>query len=100
MTSLTTTAGISEAHTVDSDGYSRALLTRGTAWTVVGNAASYTQLTFTASGTGWGQVTGYFITTTSAGTAGTLMAVESFADGPYTINAGDSVKITPTITIE
>jgi hypothetical protein len=98
MTALTTTAGISEVGTPGSGGYARALLTRGS-WTTTGSVAAYAQQTFTASGASWGGVYGYFITTASAGTACSLMAVESFTDGPYTINDGDSVKVTPSITI-
>lgn len=100
MTSLTTTAGISEAATVGSGGYARKVLSRGS-WTTSATAGvvAYAQQVFTASGATWGTVTGYFICTTSAGTAGTLMAVETFASGPYSIGDGDSVKVTPTITV-
>ena len=95
---LTTTAGITEIAEPGAGGYARAVLTRGT-WTTAGSVVSYPQQTFTASGATWGSAYGYYITTTSAGTAGLLMAVETFSDGPYTINDGDSVKITPSITI-
>ncbi|CAK0749038.1 conserved hypothetical protein [Gammaproteobacteria bacterium] len=95
---LTTTAGITEPAAVGAGGYARCVLTRGS-WSTTGSVAAYAQQTFTASGASWGSVTGYFITTASAGTAGVLMAVESFTDGPYTINDGDSVKVTPSISI-
>ena len=98
MAALTTTAGITEAAVPGAGGYARAVLTRGS-WTTTGGVAAYAQQTFTASGASWGGCYGYFITTTSAGTSGPLMAVETFSDGPYTVNDGDSVKITPSITI-
>lgn len=94
---LTTTAGITEADTVGSNGYARVVLTRGS-WSTSGSVASYAQQTFTASGGSWGDVTGYFITTASSGTAGVLMAVESFGS-TYTVNDGDSIKVTPSITV-
>jgi len=95
---LTTTAGITEPAVVGAGGYERKVLTRGV-WSTTGSVAAYSQQTFTAVGASWGSVYGYFITTASAGTAGVLMAVETFTDGPYTINDGDSVKVTPSITI-
>lgn len=57
------------------------------------------QKTFTASGGGWGDQYGYFITTAQTGTAGKLLAVEHFSDGPYLVNDGWSVKVTAQITI-
>lgn len=82
------------------NGYARIALARGT-WTT-GSAtsnASYAQQTFACTGGTWGACYGYFITTTSAGTANSLLAVEQFTNGPYTINDGDSIKITPVITV-
>ena len=91
---------------VDSDltepsggAYARLPLTRGT-WVVTASAAAYAQQTFTATGGAWGNVYGYFISTGSSGTSGgVLMAVENFSDGPYSIGDGDSVAITPTVTV-
>lgn len=57
------------------------------------------QKNFTAVGGTWGDQYGYFITTAQTGTAGKLLAVELFSDGPYMVNDGWSVKITPQITI-
>ena len=57
------------------------------------------QKTFTAAGGGWGSQYGYFITTAQTGTAGKLLAVEHFSDGPYTVNDGWSVKLTCTVVI-
>jgi hypothetical protein len=95
----TATGGsLTEAQTPGSNGYARIALTRGT-WTVTNSVASYAQQTFTASGAAWGACYGYFVTTTSSGTSGVLLGVESFTDGPYTINDGDTIKITPSITV-
>jgi len=57
------------------------------------------QKTFTASGGSWGNQYGYFICTVASGTAGLLIAVEQFSDGPYMVNDGWSVKVTPQVTI-
>ena len=79
-------------------GYARISLTRGS-WTVTGSAASYAQQTFAPSGASWGSVYGYFICTVSSGTAGKLLAVEQFTDGPYSVGDGDTLKITPSVTV-
>lgn len=70
-------------------------------WTEQATKGEYLNLqkTFTAVGGGWGDQYGYFITTAQTGTAGKLLAVETFSDGPYTVNDGWSVKVTCTITI-
>ena len=78
--------------------YARIALTRGT-WTVTNDYAQYAQQTFTATGGNWGSVYGYFICTGSSGTTGKLLGVETFSNGPYTINDGDSVRITPKVSI-
>ena len=57
------------------------------------------QYTFTASGGAWGDQYGYFICDVTSGTAGNLVAVEDFSDGPYTVNDGWSVKVTPVVVI-
>lgn len=92
------TAAINTLTEPSTGGYARQSLTRGS-WTVTGSAASYAQQTFSPSGASWGSVYGYFICTVSSGTAGKLLAVEQFIDGPYSIGDGDTVKITPTITV-
>ena len=58
-------------------------------------------MTFTADspGAGWGNQYGYFITDVASGTAGLLIAVENFSDGPYNVGAGDSIKITGKVTV-
>jgi hypothetical protein len=90
-----TLAGITEQ--AGGTGYARIELTRGT-WTVTGSVASYAQQTFTANGGDWGDQYGYFIATSSDG-SGKLLCVEHFSDGPYAVTDGDSVKITPSITV-
>lgn len=55
--------------------------------------------TFTANGGNWGDVYGYFICDCASGTAGDLLGVEHFSDGPYTVNDGWSVKVTSTLTV-
>lgn len=79
------------------NGYARIALSRGT-WTVTGDYAQYAQQTFTASGGNWGNVYGYFISTSIDGT-GKLLAVEQFTTAPWAINDGDSAKVTPKITV-
>lgn len=88
MTDLTEPSG---------SGYVRLLLTRSTDWTVTADEAVAVQKTFTASGGAWGNCYGYFITTELTGTAGKLMWVENFSDGPYNIADGASVKVTVKI---
>jgi hypothetical protein len=65
-------------------------------WTGSADARSYAQQTFTATGTVT-DVRGYYIATT--GSAKRLLVVERDTDGPFTLNNGDTYKITPTITI-
>ena len=79
-----------------SDGYASQTLTRGTDWSISGSVATGSQKTFTASGGDWGSVYGYFITNNADNT---LVFVEEFSDGPYSITDGDSVKVTPIVTI-
>jgi hypothetical protein len=79
-------------------GYARITLTDAS-WNVTGAVASYAQQTFTGGAGGWtGSIQGYFICTTTGGTQ-RLLYVEVDAAGPYTIAAGDTYKITPSITI-
>jgi len=76
------------------NGYSRIDLDRGS-WTITGDIAVYAEVTFTASGGNWGLVYGYFICTED----GLLIAAEHFANGPYNVTDGSSVKITPRVRI-
>ena len=92
------TAVVNDLTEPSGGAYARIAVSRGT-WTVTADAAAYAQQTFSATGAAWGNVYGYFICTTSSGTAGILLAVENFSDGPYSIGNGDSVAITPTITV-
>ena len=70
-------------------------------WTEEGTKGVFHNLqkTFTASGGSWGPIYGYFICTVVSGTGGLLLAAEQFSDGPYTVNDGWSVKVTPKLTI-
>lgn len=78
--------------------YNRIALARGT-WSITTDYAQYAQQTFTATGGAWGDQYGYFINTASTGTAGKLLCVEHFSNGPYNVQDGGSVKITPKITV-
>ena len=88
------TATLSDLTEPSGNGYSRIDLSRGS-WTVSGDTATYAEVTFTASGGNWGNVYGYFICTSD----GLLLAAEHFANGPYNVTDGSSVKITPKIKI-
>ncbi len=79
------------------NGYARIVLARGT-WVITADYAQYAQQTFTADGGNWGNCYGYFIATSSDGT-GKLLAVEQFSSGPFNTSDGDSIKITPKITV-
>lgn len=82
------------------NNYARIALTN-TDWTEQATKGEFLNLqkTFTATGGNWGDVVGYFLTDVASGTAGKLVAVEDFSDGPYTVNDGWSVKVTPTVTV-
>ena len=78
-------------------GYARITLTDGS-WTGSTDARSYAQQTFTAGAGGWtGTVKGYFICT--KGSTKRLLALEIDGAGPYTMNASDTYKVTPTLTL-
>lgn len=82
-------------------GYSAKTLT-GASWTVT-NAdpaeASYAQQTYTSTAGSQNQANyGYYVTN-GAGTV--LLWAERFTDGPYTIvNNGDTISVTPKITLD
>lgn len=76
-------------------GYSAITLT-GANWTVTPGAptlASYAQQTFTITGA-LGNVYGYFLT---QATSGKLVWAERFSAGPYNLQNGDLLKVTPKI---
>jgi hypothetical protein len=81
-------------------GYGRIQLAAGD-WTEQATKGVFknVQKIFTAVGGSWGNQYGYFITTAQTGTAGKLLEAELFSDGPYLVNDGWSVKVTPQITI-
>ena len=90
---------ITEVHPVGTHGYARIQL--GDADWTESPVGTFTNLqkTFTAAGANWSSCYGYYITTAATGTAGKLIAVETFSDGPYTVNDTYSVKVTPKIVI-
>lgn len=67
-------------------------------WTLSGSGVTAPQLTFTANGGSWGNVAGWFLCSVASGTAGILMAVESFVS-PYTMTDGSTLKLTSTVTV-
>ena len=77
--------------------YARKTLTDGS-WTVTADTADYAQQTFTGGVGGWtGSIYGYAIVTT--GTTPRIIAIEVDSNGPYTIGASDTYKVTPNITV-
>ena len=82
------------------NNYARIALTN-TEWTEQATKGEFLQLQkiFEAQGGNWGDVYGYFIANTASGTSGKLVSVEHFSDGPYTVNDGWIVKVTPKVTI-
>jgi len=79
-------------------GYARIAITDGD-WTVATQIATNLQKTFSCSGGAWGNCYGYGYTTALTGTAGKLIAVEQFSDGPYNVPDGGAVKVTPKFTM-
>lgn len=78
-------------------GYARKALTRGH-WTITGNVAVYeTMQTFMASGGDWGDITGYFLSST-LDNSGKLIASQHFTVA-LTVLDGKGIKITPQITV-
>lgn len=82
-------------------GYGGAILGSGVAATTVGGKAyvPFTQRTFSVSANGGpsNSIYGYYIY--NSGT-GQLLFAERFAAGPYTMaNLGDTLKLTPTLTL-
>lgn len=98
-TSVSETTALTDITNPTGTGYAAITLTDGS-WSVTNGVASYAQQTFTAGAGGWsGTVKGYYIFTVSAGGTARLLAIEVDANGPYTMNANDTYKVTPSITI-
>jgi len=76
-------------------GYARLALATAD-WTVTADTAAHILKTFTA-GADWGNVYGYGICTVATGTAGLLLFVEHFSDGPYNILDTKTVDITANL---
>ena len=80
-------------------GYARISLTDASC-TVTADTAAWPQQTFTAGAGGWtGSIQGYFIASVAAGGTQRILAIEVDANGPYTLNAGDTYKITPSVAV-
>lgn len=95
-------AALSDLTEPSGAGYSRQTLAPGD-WAISGSVptmATGSQEVFNCSGGDWAYVYGYFIATVSAGTVGSLIAVEQFSNGPYNVLDGGSVKVTPRITAD
>ena len=90
------TATLASLTEVTGSGYARKTLARGS-WTIDADLASFAEQSFGPAGASWGNVTGYFIATSSDNT-GKLLFVESFSDGAYPIGSGSSLAITPKVT--
>ena len=89
-------ATISSLSEISGYGYVRKTLTRGS-WVITNDEAEYAEQTLLASGGDWGNVTGYFIATSTDG-SGKLMAIEHFDTARY-IEDTKGLKITPKMTI-
>lgn len=103
------TPGESDVHgdyTAPNDGSYGAQALTGASWTIATDAgvteASYAQQTFTFAGEGSAQsIYGYFVTSTTAGSATVLLWAERFTDGPYTIpTGGGTIRITPKVRLD
>ena len=90
------TASLSDLTEPSGNGYARIQVQRGS-WSITNDVAEYAEQTFQASGGDWGDVYGYFIGT-STDDSGKLLFVEDFSGGPFTINDGSSIKVTPKVT--
>ena len=94
-TELGESAVLSDLTEVSGLGYARKALTRG-GWVIVDSMASYEIQAFLAQGGDWGNVTGYFLTTSLDG-SGVLLATEHF-DVALNIVDGKGIKIESRIT--
>lgn len=78
-------------------GYARITLADAS-WTGSADVRAYAQQTFTGGAGGWtGSIQGYAIVTT--GTTARILHIEVDSAGPYTINEGDTYRITPSNTV-
>jgi hypothetical protein len=78
-------------------GYARITLTDAS-WTGAADSRAYAEQTFTGGAGGWtGAVQGYAIVT--KGATKRILLIEIDPGGPYTINAGDTYKVTPNVTV-
>jgi len=92
------TATLADLTEPSGGNYARQAIAIGGDATLSGAEITFAQKTFAASGAAWGNVYGYFLCTVVSGTAGKLLAVEQFSDGPYNVIDGGSVKVTAKLT--
>ena len=67
-------------------------------WSNVIGVFTNLEKTFTA-GEEWGNVYGYFVCNVSTGTAGELIYVHHFTNGPFFVENGKTIKITPIVNV-
>lgn len=89
------TANLASLTEVTGAGYARKTLARGS-WTIVASLAEFAKQTFGAAEESWGDVTGYFIAT-SSDNSGKLLFVESFT-GAGNIGTGSTIGIVARLT--
>jgi len=78
-------------------GYARITLADAS-WVVGASVANYAAQLFTVGTGGWaGSVYGYAIVST--GTTPRILAIETDPNGPFTMAAGDTYTVTPSITV-
>jgi hypothetical protein len=91
------TARVSDLTEPSGFGYARKALSRGLAnWNIAADTASYAEQTFLAQGGDWGDIYGYFITTSLTGTGGKLMGLEHLGSA-FPVLDGKGIKVTPKI---
>lgn len=91
------TAKVSDLTEPSGFGYARKTLSRGTThWTIIEDQATYGEQTFLAQGGDWGNIYGYFITTTLTGAGGKLMGLEHLGSA-FSVLDGKGIKITPKL---
>lgn len=105
--STPTEADTHSTYTEPNDGSYAAASLSGASWSISTDGggvteASYAQQTFTFAGEGSAQsIYGYFVTSTTSGSATVLMWAERFTDGPYTIpTGGGTIRITPKVRLD
>ena len=73
-------------------GYARIALA-GSDFTLTANQVVAAVKTFTPTGADWGPMDGWFICDVASGTAGKLIAIQPFSDGPYNLLDGVATEV-------